>query len=181
MSKKLYTIQTKRENTLYKGILREKVLDLLASGGRVEYDATDNFYYIEPQFITDDELAGLGQVPDTTIWRFEREPDGLISGFYVKVTKLSNKLNKSLPFSSITEEVKGKEVTRQLTYQEVSEMPTASFLERDGVFYFDAMSQAGYRSMTYEEYNAITISLIWKDDLPPAPIEEDEEGGEDEV
>jgi len=75
-----------------------------------------------------------------------------------------------LPESSVEDE---EGDTRQLTYQEVQDLPTVNVSPReDGLYYFPATAQASHRALTYIEYMTSESILVEAQDLPPFPESE---------
>ena len=155
--------------------MHDLVLNLKTSNGAGTYSTVDNFYWIEPGFITAETRAFVASVPGTIIWPFAHTPNADVKGYYVAVDDLDNELDASLPSSSVEDE-EGN--VRQLTYGETitrSGTPPSNNppVREDGLWYFLATAHIDHRDLTLAEYNAITVPLIYIDDLPALPVVDD--------
>tara|TARA_R110000772_G_C13287904_1_gene437685 strand:- start:855 stop:1376 length:522 start_codon:yes stop_codon:yes gene_type:complete len=88
---------------------------------------------------------------------------------YIAVTDLSASVPVEVPGSLVTA---SDESTRQLTWQEVEDLPTVASRLVDGTHYFQLGAAAGNRSISNNELAAMSsLSLLTQQELPSPPSE----------
>ena len=127
-----------------------------ATGG---YSGTNTWYFIDNVYLSPAEANGLMQLPNVAI------TDYVLKRF-IAVTDLDTDMPTSFPTSSTMDD---EDNVRQLTWQEVYDMPTTPKREVEGIYYFDCTSYIAHRGLTLDEYNAIVadgVTLIEAKDIP---------------
>ena len=135
-------------------------LEALVKGANPTYDAANTYYPIEQEFIDPATANQILQFPNTAI-------DNYFLQRYIAVADISAEMPVELPQSAVEDE-EGN--SRQLTWQEVQDLPTVSVSPReDNNYYFNVTAHIGHRGLSLDEYNACSLlSLMEVSDIPPS-------------
>ena len=133
-------------------------LEALVKGAQPTYDDANTYYPIEDKFLDPATANQILAFPNTAI-------DNYFLQRYLAVAELSTELPTELPDSTVEDE-EGN--SRQMTWQEVQDLPTVNVSPRsDGFYYMNVTAHIDHRGLTLDEYNtAIVLPLLTASELP---------------